>query len=145
MSSLEAVPLEFRISNALISYVRYAAKMIWPAKLAVFYPAPAEWPAAWVAGAALVLAGVSALALYRARKAPYLAFGWLWYLGMLVPVIGIVQVGQQAMADRYSYLPLIGLFVAMVWSAAEIPARWPGTRNWLAVVRRSALWPLARC
>jgi tetratricopeptide (TPR) repeat protein len=78
------------------------------------------------------LAGLSVLALYRARRAPYLAFGWFWYLGMLVPVIGIVQVGQQALADRYTYLPLIGLFVAIVWSAAEIPARWPGTRSWLA-------------
>jgi tetratricopeptide (TPR) repeat protein len=133
VSSLEALPLEFRIANALISYVRYATKMIWPANLAAFYPAPAEWPLMWVSGAALVLGGLSVLALYRARKAPYLAFGWLWYLGMLVPVIGIVQVGQQAMADRYSYLPLIGLFVAIVWSAAEIPARWPATASWLAV------------
>ena len=133
ISSLESLSLEFRISNALISYVRYAIKMIWPAKLAVFYPLPKEWPVEMVAGAALVLAGLSVLALYRARKAPYVAFGWFWYLGMLVPVIGIVQVGQQAMADRYSYLPLVGLFVAIVWSAAEIPARWPGTRSWLIV------------
>jgi tetratricopeptide (TPR) repeat protein len=133
VSSLEAVPLEFRISNALISYVRYAAKMIWPAHLAAFYPLPADWAAWWVVGAVLVLAGLSVLALYRARRAPYLAFGWFWYLGMLVPVIGIVQVGQQAMADRYSYLPLVGLFAAIVWSAAEIPARWPGTKSWLAV------------
>jgi tetratricopeptide (TPR) repeat protein/succinate dehydrogenase hydrophobic anchor subunit len=139
MSSLEAAPFEFRISNALISYVRYASKMVWPAKLAVFYPVPAEWPAGWVAGAALVLAGLSVLALWRARRAPYFAFGWFWYLGMLVPVIGIVQVGQQAMADRYSYVPLIGLFVAIVWSAAEIPARWPGTRIGLAVCTGAAL------
>jgi tetratricopeptide (TPR) repeat protein len=133
VSSLETLPIEFRLSNALISYVRYATKMFWPAKLAVIYPVPTEWPALWVAGAVLVLAGVSMLALYRARKAPYLAFGWLWYLGMLVPVIGLVQVGQQSMADRYSYLPLIGLFVAIVWSAAEISARWPGTRSGLAL------------
>jgi tetratricopeptide (TPR) repeat protein len=133
VSSLDALSLGFRLSNALISYGRYAIQMLWPAKLAVFYPLPHEWPAEWVVGAALVLAGLSVLALYRARKAPYLAFGWFWYLGMLVPVIGIVQVGQQALADRYTYLPLIGLFVAIVWSAAEIPARWPGTRSWLAV------------
>ena len=133
VSSLEALPLEFRIANALISYVRYAAKMIWPVQLAVIYPLPADWAAGWVVGAVLVLAGLSVLALYRVRRAPYLAFGWCWYLVMLVPVIGLVQVGQQAMADRYSYLPLVGLFVAIVWSAAEIPARWPGTRGWLAV------------
>src|ERR1035437_1061228 len=142
VSSLDALSLGFRLSNALISYVRYAIQMIWPAKLAVFYPLPHEWPAEWVLGAALVLAGLSVLALYRARKAPYLAFGWFWYLGMLVPVIGIVQVGQQALADRYTYLPLIGLFVAIVWSAAEIPARWPGTRSWLAV---SAATIVAAC
>jgi tetratricopeptide (TPR) repeat protein len=139
VNSLEAIPLEFRISNALISYVRYAGKMVWPAKLAVFYPAPAEWPAGWVAGAALVLASLSALAVWRARQAPYFAFGWFWYLGTLVPVIGLVQVGQQAMADRYSYVPLIGLFVAIVWSAAEIPARWPGTRIWVAIGAGAAL------
>ena len=133
VSSLEALSLDFRVSNALISYVCYALKMIWPAKLAVIYPLPHEWPVGWVVGAALVLAGLSVMALYRARKAPYLAFGWFWYLGMLVPVIGIVQVGLQAMADRYTYLPLVGLFVAIVWSAAEISARWPVTRSGLAV------------
>ena len=139
VSSLEALPLEFRISNALISYVRYAGKMVWPANLAVFYPAPAEWPAAWVAGAALLLAGVSVLAIRSVRKAPWFPFGWFWYLGMLVPVIGIVQVGQQAMADRYTYLPLIGLFVAIVWGGAQAAARWPGTRNLLAAGVAAAL------
>jgi tetratricopeptide (TPR) repeat protein len=132
VSSLDTLPLDFRIANALVSYVRYAAKMVWPAKLAVFYPAPAQWPQWWVAGAALILVGVSALAVWRARTASYLAVGWFWYLGTLVPVIGIVQVGQQAMADRYSYIPLIGLFIMLVWSAAEIPGRWPATNRWVA-------------
>ncbi|HOC56173.1 MAG TPA: tetratricopeptide repeat protein [Verrucomicrobiota bacterium] len=139
VSSLEALPLEFRISNALISYLRYAGKMVWPANLAVFYPAPAEWPAAWVAGAALLLAAVSVLAIRSVRKAPWFPFGWFWYLGMLVPVIGIVQVGQQAMADRYTYIPLIGLFVAIVWGGAQAAARWPRTRNWLAAGAAAAL------
>jgi hypothetical protein len=107
--------------------------MIWPGQLAVFYPLPAEWPVGWVLGAVLLLGGLSALALRWARRAPYFAFGWFWYLGILVPVIGIVQVGQQAMADRYSYVPLIGLFVAIVWAVAEVPARWPQTRSWVAV------------
>jgi Flp pilus assembly protein TadD len=132
VASLELLTPGFRISNALISYVRYALKMVWPANLAVFYPAPDAWPAEWVAGAALVLAAVSALALYWARKAPWFAFGWFWYLGTLVPVIGILQVGHQAMADRYSYLPLIGLFVAIAWGGAAAAARWPKIRGWLA-------------
>jgi tetratricopeptide (TPR) repeat protein len=138
-TSLGVLPLEFRISNALISYVRYALKMVWPANLAVLYALPTQWPAAWVAGAALVLAGVSVLALRLARKAPWFAFGWFWYLGTLVPVIGIVQVGQQAMADRYSYIPLIGLFVAIAWGGAAAGARWPRIRGWLAAVAVAAL------
>ena len=139
VGSLEAFPFEFRISNALISYVRYAAKMVWPANLAVFYPPPSQWPDWWVAGAVLILAGLSVLVLCRARAAAYLAVGWLWYLGTLVPVIGLVQVGQQAMADRYSYIPLIGLFIMIVWAAAEIPARWPGARGALAVCGAGAM------
>ena len=144
VSSLEAIPVGFRISNAIISYVRYAAKMVWPANLAVFYPAPDHWPAWLVAGAALILSGVSALALWRARRAPYVPMGWFWYLGTLVPVIGLVQVGQQAMADRYSYIPIIGLFILVVWAAAEIPARWPATRwavagCWTAAIGACAL------
>ena len=125
VSSLETLPLEFRISNALISYARYAIKMVWPVNLAVFYPAPSQWPDIWVGAALVVLAGVSALALWRVRTAPYLAVGWFWYLGTLVPVIGLVQVGQQAMADRYSYIPLIGLFLILVWAAADLAGRWP--------------------
>ncbi len=128
VSSLEALPLGFRVSNVLVSYVRYALKTVWPANLTVFYPLPKEWSAGQVAVSALVLAGLSVLAVRWVRKAPYFSFGWLWYLGMLVPVIGIVQVGQQAIADRYSYLPLIGLFVTVVWAAAQLPVHWPRTR-----------------
>ncbi len=139
VNSLETLPLEFRISNALISYVRYVGKLVWPAELAVFYPAPTEWPAGYVAVAALVLAGVTALALRCARRAPWFAFGWFWYLGTLVPVIGLVQVGMQSMADRYSYLPLIGLFVAAVWAGADAAGRWPRSRGWLAAGAGAAL------
>ena len=130
--SLNELPLGFRLSNVLISYVRYVLKMLWPVNLAIFYPPPAEWPLGWVLGAALVLAGVTAAALLWARKAPWFVVGWFWYLGTLVPVIGIVQVGNQSMADRYSYIPLIGLFVAIAWSAAAAVARWPGVRSWVA-------------
>ena len=132
VSSLESLPLSFRLCNACISYIRYGLNMLWPAKLAVFYPAPPEWPLAWVLGAAFVIAAATAFALRMLRQTPYLAFGWFWYLGMLVPVVGIVQVGQQALADRYSYLPLIGLFVAIVWSAADLALPWPAIKPLLA-------------
>jgi Tfp pilus assembly protein PilF len=125
-------PLGYRVSNALISYVRYLLKAVWPAKLTVFYPPPAAWPLEWVVGAALALVAVSALAVWLARRAPWFAFGWFWYLGTLVPVIGIVQVGSQAMADRYSYIPLIGPFVAVAWGVAQLAERRPRTRAWLA-------------
>ena len=117
--SLEAFSPGFRIANALVAYGRYLGKMIWPANLACFYPAPTEWPLAWVLGATLLLAALTALCVWQVKRAPYLAVGWFWYLGMLVPVIGIVQVGMQSMADRYTYLPLIGVFIAVVWAAAE--------------------------
>jgi tetratricopeptide (TPR) repeat protein len=137
--SLEALPLGFRVANAVISYVRYPAMMLWPGGLAVLYPAPAAWPLEEVLGAALLLAGVTAFVLWQLKRAPYLAVGWFWYLGMLAPVIGIVQVGNQAMADRYMYLPLIGLLIMVVWSAAEIPARGPVARCWIAAGGLAAL------
>jgi tetratricopeptide (TPR) repeat protein len=143
MNSLEASPLEFRISNALISYVRYAAKMLWPAKLAVFYPAPAQWPVEWVMGAAVLLAGLTVGSVWLAQRAPYIPFGWFWYLGTLVPVVGLIQVGQQAMADRYSYIPLIGLFVAVVWMVSEIPTRRPAFKNWVEALAAAAVMACA--
>ena len=130
--SLDSMPLGFRVANAVISYVRYPAKMLWPTGLAVLYPAPAAWPIEEVLGAALLLLAVTAVSVWRLKRAPYLAVGWFWYLGMLVPVIGIVQVGNQAMADRYTYLPLIGLLVMAAWSAADIAARWALARPWVA-------------
>jgi tetratricopeptide (TPR) repeat protein len=124
-ASLEVLPLEFRIGNALVSYVRYIAKTVFPAHLAVFYPPPKEWPLEWQLGAILVLSGITAAVLWSMNRSPYLVTGWLWYLGMLVPVIGIIQVGQQAMADRYSYIPLIGLFIMISWGGADLVVRWP--------------------
>jgi tetratricopeptide (TPR) repeat protein len=111
------------MDNTLVSYARYLGKMIWPVRLACFYPAPHEWPLAWVLGAALLLTALTALCVWQIKRAPYLAVGWFWYLGTLVPVIGIVQVGLQSMADRYTYLPLIGLFIAGVWAAADWGSR----------------------
>ncbi|HVG10043.1 MAG TPA: tetratricopeptide repeat protein [Thermoanaerobaculia bacterium] len=105
-------PLRLRLANAVLSYVAYLGKTLLPSRLAVFYPMPTEFPAWKVAGAALLLASLTVLALRAAR---YVTVGWLWFLGTLVPVIGIVQVGGQAMADRYTYLPAIGLFLIAVW------------------------------
>jgi len=120
MSTLEAVPLAVRLVNAVVSYAVYLRQAFWPAQLAVFYPHPMKplplWQ--WLAAAALV-AALSAAALAAWRRRPWLAVGWLWYLGMLVPMLGLVQVGMQAHADRYMYLPLIGLSIAVAWEAAE--------------------------
>lgn len=114
-----------RLANVLVSYATYLARIFWPAGLSFFYPFyPGMHPAWKVAGAALVLGAITAVAIHWFRRRPYLLLGWLWYLGMLVPVIGLVQVGSQAMADRYTYLPLIGAFIALVWCLAELlPAR----------------------
>ena len=96
------------MSNALVSYISYMGKMIWPHDLAVFYPYPESIPLWQVGGAVLLLILITALAVRLRRRYPYAIVGWLWYLGTLVPVIGLVQVGYQSMADRYTYLPMIG-------------------------------------
>lgn len=129
MKSFSDIPLAARLENALVSYARYLGKMFWPTDLAVFYPHPVGgWPLMYLAGAALVLLCISALIGLNARKHPYLVVGWLWYIITLVPVIGIVQVGSQAMADRYTYVPLIGCFVAISWGASEL-LRWTWERG----------------
>ena len=118
------LPITKRLANALVSYLRYLGKTIWPESLAVYYPHPGQWPAWQVAAAALLLLALTVLALGLWRKRPYLAVGWLWYLGTLVPVIGLVQVGEQSMADRYMYVPMIGLLVMLAWGAADLAERW---------------------
>jgi tetratricopeptide (TPR) repeat protein len=118
---LEIYPVTIRIANALVSYVKYIGKMIWPRDLAVLYPHPGESLPLWQAvGAGLLLLMVSFAVIRAAKRYPYLTVGWLWYLGTLVPVIGLVQVGQQAMADRYTYVPLIGLFIMIAWGVYEL-------------------------
>jgi protein O-mannosyl-transferase len=107
-----------RIANAVVSYAVYIQKMIWPSRLALIYPYPHTLPIGKVAAAVIVLLAITAVSL-RYQDSPYLAVGWLWYLGSMVPMIGLVQVGNQAMADRYAYLPLIGLFIMIVWAVAE--------------------------
>ncbi|HOX58735.1 MAG TPA: tetratricopeptide repeat protein [Candidatus Paceibacterota bacterium] len=113
--TVDALPLGARIGNALVSYLRYLAKMVWPSHLALPYPYPESWPMVAVLAAGLVLVGVSVVTLWRVRRQPALTVGWFWFVGTLVPVIGLVQVGSQALADRYTYVPSIGLFVLLAW------------------------------
>lgn len=115
MDSLDHVPVAARVSNALMAYLSYLEKMLWPSKLAILYLRPNHWPAWHVGLAAFVLLVITLLVLGPGRRLACLTVGWLWFLGMLVPVIGVVQVGNQFMADRYTYLPLIGLFVIVAW------------------------------
>ena len=119
VASLDSFSLSGRVANALTSYVAYIGKSFWPATLVPFYPYP-QGVRVWTAlGALLVLVAVTAAVVAQARRRPYLAVGWFWYLGTLLPVSGLVQVGSHAMADRYTYLPLVGIFVMIVWSAFE--------------------------
>ncbi|MGD0552938.1 MAG: tetratricopeptide repeat protein [Sedimentisphaerales bacterium] len=118
-TSIDILPLSTRISNAAVSYFSYIGKMIYPAGLSVFYPYPPGGTTAWKITLAAILLVVITITVILARRR-YMLVGWLWYLGTLVPVIGFVQVGDQAMADRYTYLPLTGIFIMLAWSAKEI-------------------------
>ena len=121
----EQLPVPARINNAIVSYVIYIRQMFWPAKLAVFYPHPEHRLRTWEISVALTaLLGITAAAFALRKKAPYFITGWLWYLGMLVPVIGLVQVGWQGHADRYTYLPQLGLYIAITWAVADLTASW---------------------
>ena len=131
------LPLAARLSNAVIAYVAYLAAMLWPSGLAVYYPHPIDPQPALAAAAAAVLLAISALAVVWWKKRPYLLAGWCWYLGVLVPVLGLVQVGSQARADRFTYLPQIGIFCAFTWLVKDL---WPASqRRALAVCASLAL------
>jgi Flp pilus assembly protein TadD len=123
--AITQLPISVRLENAVVAVVTYLGQTIWPWGLAVFYPHAKEhtsWVLALLAGLLLLL--VTVLAFWRARSQPYLLVGWLWYLGTLVPVIGLVQVGMQAHADRYTYIPSIGLFLIFSWGLDELTMRW---------------------
>ena len=117
-------PLAFRLTNAVVSYCRYLGKLFWPSNLAVFYPYPPHWPTATVLLSVLALVLVSFAALMWRRRHPYVLVGWLWFIGTLVPVIGLVQVGGQSMADRYTYVPSLGVCLLVVWGVHELTQRW---------------------
>lgn len=144
VSSLEVLPINLRLANAVVSYVTYIEKLLWPSGLVIFYPHPYDKLAALnVAGSALLLIFLTALALWFIRQKPYVAFGWFWYVGTLIPVIGIVQVGAQAMADRYTYVPLIGLFIIAAWGIPEFIGKWSSRKTIFAFGGVTLLVPLA--
>jgi hypothetical protein len=130
--SFEQVPLGLRAENTLLAYVHYLSKTFWPIDLAVYYPYLASSSPEWQAVAAgLFLAAVSILVVVLGRRYPYLPVGWFWFVGTLVPVIGLVQVGRQGMADRYTYLPLVGLFILLTWGVGDLAARRSRPSVWL--------------
>ena len=121
VKALWALPLKYRIGNAVVSYADYVLKAIWPHKLAVFYPYPGKTLPSWqIVGGAFLIVAACYWAIRAAKKYPYIPVGLFWYLGTLVPVIGLVQVGDQAMADRYTYIPLIGIFIIVSWGATDL-------------------------
>src|ERR1035438_5551132 len=136
---LERFPLGLRLANALASYLAYIGKMLWPVRLAAFYPIATSAPLWQASLGALVLIGVTVLAFRAGQRHGYFLVGWLWYVGTLIPVIVLVQAGGQAMADRYTYVPLIGLFLIAAWAAPELVARRAHGRLALPVVAACVL------
>ena len=128
-----------RIANALVSYVRYLGKMFWPLDLSILYPHPGHWAVWQTLAAAALLLVISVAVFLLARRRPYLAVGWLWFLGTLIPVIGLIQVGIQSMADRYMYIPIIGLLIMLVWGIDELVPAWPWRGKALAAASAVAL------
>ena len=124
VKTLDICPVVVRIENMLISYMEYLIKFIWPFPLAVFYPIPKEYPVFRIILAGSILAALSIFIYRTRRQRPYLAVGWLWFLGTLIPVIGIVQIGMQAMADRYAYVPMIGILIIIAWGIPNLLSRW---------------------
>ncbi len=139
VGAMSPVEWSSRLGNVPVAYLRYLQKTFWPEHLALVYPYVYHWPAIAVAGSGLGLVLISALAIVLFQRQPWLAAGWFWFLGTLVPVIGFVQVGAQSMADRYFYIPSIGLFVVVVWAAAELSAARPNANIILSLAGGSAL------
>jgi Tfp pilus assembly protein PilF len=126
--AVKAIPVATRLENALISCLVYIGQTLWPTRLSVFYPYPRTFELWQAAAALLVIAAVSVLVIRAAKTHPYLVTGWFWYLGTLVPVIGLVQVGMQSHADRYTYVPMLGLTIMLAWAAADLAAKRPGLK-----------------
>ncbi len=120
MRFMDGLPLGGRIENAFVSYLRYLGKTCWPVNLAIYYPHPGYWPPVATVAAAVFILAASFVVIRSGEKYRYLGTGWFWFLGTLIPVIGVIQVGGQSMADRYAYVPLIGIFIMASWGAFQI-------------------------
>jgi protein O-mannosyl-transferase len=131
---LDDIPIQARVANSLVSYSVYILKMLYPFKLAVLYPHPVNFPWWQITGACLLLFIISFSAIRVVKQSPYFIVGWMWYLGTLIPVIGLVQVGNQSMADRYTYIPLIGLFFIISWGIPEFVQRWHSFKKYLPII-----------
>jgi tetratricopeptide (TPR) repeat protein len=144
--SMQSVPMKLRISNGLVSYLSYICKTIWPQNLAFFYPYPSMVPIWQTVTAGCLLVGVSVLVLRAWKKIPYLVTGWLWYLGTLVPVLGLKQAGLwPAMADRWAYIPLIGIFIIITWGIPDLIAPWRHEKTALPIAAATAIFLSAVC
>lgn len=143
-TEIKVVPLASKVANALLSCGTYLWQMMWPSRLAIFYPYRDRAIFSWPVMASLVcICLITALAVWQIKKRSYLAVGWFWYLGTLVPVVGLVHVGDIAHADRYTYVPLLGVFIAIVWAGAELATRLPALRYALASCAGLAVVALA--
>lgn len=143
VATWENYPLAVRASNGVVSYLLYLVKMLWPTGLAVIYPHPGQIQGGLTIIATLLLLALTGVAIRGRIRFPYLFTGWFWYLGSLVPVIGLVQAGNQARADRYTYLPLVGIFIIVAWGGRELATVWPGLKRWLAGLAAVAILLLA--
>jgi len=143
IQTLTQYPPALRVETAIVAYVRYLGKTFWPSKLVALYPHPTSLYPGWqVAACTLLLLGITAIVLF-ARKQGYLAVGWFWFLGALVPMLGLVQVGAQAMADRYAYIPFLGLFMMLTWLAADCAKTMRLPQVWFAILAAACLLALA--
>jgi hypothetical protein len=141
VATLEVFPLGLRIGNAAVAYINYIAKMFYPVHLSAFYPHPYSLPMWQVAGAVLLLMLITWACILTVNKRSYLLVGWLFYLGTLFPVIGLIQVGEQAMADRYTYIPLIGIFVMLAWGMHDLLDKWRRKEK-IVVLGAALLFPM---
>ncbi|NQT10955.1 MAG: tetratricopeptide repeat protein [Desulfobacteraceae bacterium] len=140
LKTLESFPLQTRVANAFISYLSYFGKAIWPLGLSVFYPHPGDSISLWYAsGAALMIAVSLFIAVNTSKKYPYIITGLLWFFITLLPVVGIIQVGYQAMADRYTYIPLIGIFIILAWGGSDLLKKWTNKKIVSSILAMSVL------
>jgi len=146
VAHIDILPLKVRAANAFLSYARYIGKLFWPQNLAVFYPFDADSLAFWQAAMCVLLLLVISIFVIRfGRNRKYLSVGWFWFVGTLVPVVGFVQIGLQALADRYTYIPYIGLFIMIAWGLPELLSKWPQRKNALGLLMVISLTALGIC